>query len=141
MKIVINTVHGGFGLSHEGIMRYLELAGKQVWVSDDPAWVWSKRYSLVPPEERMEEKNSEKFYEMTMEERKVYNAEYSKQNFSYYDIERTDPFLVQVVEELGDAANGDHAYLKVVDIPDDVEWQLEEYDGEEWVAEKHRTWC
>ena len=27
-----------------------------------------------------------------------------------------------------------------VSIPDDVEWQIEEYDGMEWVAEAHRTW-
>jgi hypothetical protein len=45
-----------------------------------------------------------------------------------------------VVLELGEAANGRCAELKVVEIPDDVEWQIEEYDGLEWVAEKHRTW-
>jgi hypothetical protein len=28
----------------------------------------------------------------------------------------------------------------VIEIPDDVEWEVEEYDGLEWVAEKHRTW-
>ena len=140
MKIVINENHGGFGLSHEGILRYLELLGKPVWVDDDPAWIWSKRYSLVPPEERMEEKNFEKFHEMTPEEKIAYNEAFGKQNFSYYDIARNDPALVQVVEEMGDKANGDHATLKVVEIPDDVEWQIDEYDGSEWVAEKHRTW-
>jgi hypothetical protein len=36
--------------------------------------------------------------------------------------------------------NGDFAELKVVEIPDDVQWQIEEYDGKEWIAEKHRTW-
>jgi hypothetical protein len=28
----------------------------------------------------------------------------------------------------------------VVTIPDDVAWTIEEYDGNEWVAEVHRTW-
>ena len=55
-------------------------------------------------------------------------------------IYRDDPELVQVVEELGDEANGIHAKLAVVEIPDGVEWQIEEYDGMEWIAEKHRTW-
>ena len=81
MKIVINENHGGFGLSHEGILRYLELLGKQVWVDDDPAWIWSKRYSLVPPEERMEEKNFEKFHEMTPEEKNAYNEALKIFNF------------------------------------------------------------
>ena len=56
------------------------------------------------------------------------------------DIERNNPILVEIVEQLGEAANGDFAELKVVEIPDDVQWQVEEYDGNEWVAEKHRTW-
>lgn len=56
------------------------------------------------------------------------------------DIPRDSELLVQVVEELGDEANGKFASLKVVTIPDDVEWEIHEYDGREWVAEKHRTW-
>lgn len=55
-------------------------------------------------------------------------------------IERDDPILVKVVEEMGDAASGGPAKLKVVEIPNSVEWQIEEYDGQEHVAEVHRTW-
>jgi hypothetical protein len=61
-------------------------------------------------------------------------------NFYDRDIPRDDAVLIQVVEELGDAANGFAADLKIVDIPDDVDWYIEEYDGNEWVAERHRTW-
>lgn len=53
---------------------------------------------------------------------------------------RSDSNLVQVVEELGSAANGNYAKLKIVEIPNDVEFSIEDYDGMEWVAEKHRTW-
>lgn len=63
-----------------------------------------------------------------------------REDWSYYDIERNDQYLVRVVEELGDIANGRFSELKIVEIPDDVEWQIDEYDGLEWVAEKHRTW-
>lgn len=56
------------------------------------------------------------------------------------DIVRNDSILIQVVEELGDLANNKYCELKIVEIPDDVEWQIEEYDGREWIAEKHRTW-
>jgi hypothetical protein len=55
-------------------------------------------------------------------------------------IKRDDPILVEIVEQLGEDAGGNFAELKVVDIPDDVQWQVEEYYGNEWVAEKHRTW-
>ena len=56
------------------------------------------------------------------------------------DVPRDDPYLIKVVKELGMAANGSHANLKIVEIPGDVDWQVSEYDGVEWVAEKHRTW-
>jgi hypothetical protein len=56
------------------------------------------------------------------------------------DIPRDDPYLIKIVRDLGMAANGAHANLKIVEIPPDVEWQIEEYDGNEWVAEKHRIW-
>lgn len=55
-------------------------------------------------------------------------------------IGRNNPILVEIVEELGESANTRFSELKVVEIPDDVEWEIEEYDGNEWIAEKHRTW-
>ena len=55
-------------------------------------------------------------------------------------IKRDDPILVEVVEQLGEDASDRFADLKVVKIPDDVQWTIEEYDGNEWIAEKHRTW-
>jgi hypothetical protein len=56
------------------------------------------------------------------------------------DIPRDDPYLIKIVRDLGMGANGTHANLKIVELPPDVEWEVEEYDGNEWVAEKHRTW-
>jgi hypothetical protein len=60
--------------------------------------------------------------------------------FDTYNLDRSDPDLVAAVNLLGDAAWGDFSQLKVVEIPDSVDWYIEEYDGREWVAERHRTW-
>lgn len=57
-----------------------------------------------------------------------------------YNVNRDDAALVQVVETLGEKANGRHSQLKVVEVPDDVQCTIQEYDGNEWVAEVHRTW-
>lgn len=54
-------------------------------------------------------------------------------------LERDDPRLVKVVEDLGESASVYRSF-KIVEIPEHVKWQIEEYDGAEWVAEKHRTW-
>ena len=56
------------------------------------------------------------------------------------EIKRNDPRLVAIVEELGNEANTWGSSLKIVEIPDDVDWIIEDYDGVEWVSEKHRTW-
>jgi len=56
------------------------------------------------------------------------------------DIPRDDPELVAIVEKLGEDSWGEYAELLVVEVPDDVEWYIEEYDGQEWIAERHRTW-
>jgi hypothetical protein len=59
---------------------------------------------------------------------------------SAWDIPRDDARLIATVEELGHLANGQYAELKIVEIPDDVDWQIIEDYGVEHIAEKHRTW-
>ena len=56
------------------------------------------------------------------------------------EIKRDDPLLIKCVETLGGDADGCHADLKVVEIPDDVEWEITEYDGYETIEEVHRKW-
>lgn len=58
-----------------------------------------------------------------------------------YGIDRNDPYLVRTVEELGwETASDGYAKLKVVEIPDDVDWEIENYDGMEVVKEVARKW-
>lgn len=57
-----------------------------------------------------------------------------------WDIPRDDENLIRVIEELKDASYDRFAQLKVVEIPDDVEWEIGKHDGVEWVAEQHRKW-
>ena len=60
--------------------------------------------------------------------------------FYYGGIERTDPHLLRVIEELGAKANGTRSHLEVREIPDDVQWELEKKFGVEEIHEKHRVW-
>lgn len=142
MKVVINRCFGGFGLSKEACQRYWDIKGQQVWIEDDTKFksfglftVW-----LVPPEDRLESKEGEAFYSMSMEERKAYNEKHSEQTWYYRDVDRNDPILVQLVEENSELYSGRCAELAVVEIPDGVDYEIEEYDGREHVAETHRTW-
>jgi hypothetical protein len=58
------------------------------------------------------------------------------------DVARDDPALIQAIRTVGlENAGGPFTKLKIIEIPDDVlEWDIMDYDGVEWVAERHRTW-
>jgi hypothetical protein len=113
VKIVINSDYGGFSLSDQAVLAYGRKKGLNLVKDENTNWSISI----------------------------FYKDSVAKENyFEDRDIPRNDPALIEVVEVLGEAANGFAASLKIVEIPEDVEWCVEENDGREWVAEKHRTW-
>jgi hypothetical protein len=140
MKVVINQCYGGFGLSHEAVMRYFEIKGITVYPEQGEDYWKFWTYWTVKPEDRIEVKEGEEFHKLSMEERRAYNKAHSEQTVYGREIERNDPALIQVVEELGKKSWNECAELAVVEIPDGIEWYIHEYDGMEHVAEHHRTW-
>jgi len=54
--------------------------------------------------------------------------------------DRTSPYLIEAVEKLGEKANGEYASLKVVEIPDGIDYYISDYDGMETIHEQHRSW-
>ena len=53
----------------------------------------------------------------------------------YGYMNRNDLALVNCVELLGKDASGSYAKLRIVEIPDDAtDWEVEEYDGFEWLT-------
>lgn len=138
MKIVVNKCFGGFGLSRKAIKRYFELIGKECYFYEQTKYSYrdgKEEYSITS------ENNSGSFVSCSTKYLgdkidKVPNEYY----FSHYDIERTDSNLIKVVEELGSEADGNFANLRVVEIPDDIEWEIDDYDGVETVHEVHRSW-
>ncbi len=54
-----------------------------------------------------------------------------------WDASRTDPKLIEFLETTPPEK---HGTLGICYVPDDVDWEIEEYDGREWVSEIHRCW-
>jgi len=127
-KVVYNACYGGFGLSREACERYWEIKGQSVWIEEND---WSFTIWLVSPEERL--KQPENFHSLPLEERIAFNQQYSKQTWYEFDVSRHDPILVQVVEELGDKANGSCAKLAIAEVSGP--YRIDEYDGYETVVE------
>jgi hypothetical protein len=153
-KIVINKKHGGFGLSAKAVKRLAELNGKECyffksdWQTDIytpltidecdaqkgfTSWV---AFTIPNPNEYLpkEKRDADGLYKT------IAYKELQKISLDTRPDERDDPLLVQVVEELGKEANGKFAELKVVTIPGNVEWEIDDYDGYETIEEKHRSW-
>lgn len=67
--------------------------------------------------------------------------EYLKKLGKTGEIARDDPDLIKLIEKNGIKLVGSSlSHLKIVEIPDDVEWMIEDYDGWETIHEVHRSW-
>ena len=119
-KVVINTCFGGFGLSDVAFEKLMERKGIEFEISTDNKYSSEITY----------------YYRKGM----VDNDEGYLSAYEFIR-DRSDADLIGVIEELGlEKASGKYAELKIVEVPDDVEWHIDEYDGNEHVAENHRTW-
>jgi hypothetical protein len=131
MKLVINRCFGGFGLSDLAYERLGQLGipiKKQGSQEADEEVIIDRE--LTPPGE---DASNDIYWK--------YKGPHSERYWDSFTGEsRTHPLVIQVVQELGKAANGRCADLEVVEIPDGIEYTIEDYDGNEHVAEKHRTW-
>lgn len=151
VRVVINQCFGGFGLSAQAEVAYLARKGKQAFfytedrssgdrsgqsdlVRVDAADVGRSLFSYTSTRDFGERVSSDDFWGK--------GEGNDNKDWYFYDdnLDRDDPDLVAVVEELGAAADGGYAKLAVVEVPDGVSWHIHEYDGTEHVAEDHRTW-
>ena len=136
MKVVINSCFGGFGLSNKGIKRYLELQGKECWFYKQTKY----EYNDGKDEYILSDENDDSLFVICNTK---YLGEVTNElddDFYYGDISRTDENLIKVVKELGSEANSKFSDLKIVEIPDDVEWDIDDYDGIDTIHEIHRSW-
>lgn len=150
MKIVVNKCYGGFGVSLEALTELVNrnaacvdsLTPKSYYGGDNEKYHgkkdWEKRWN-------------EDFAEFEdigggfkADKRRQYNV--YKDGLLYMikdrseNSTRTDKDLVEVVELMGSKASSSLAKLEVVEIPDGVNWEIDEYDGIETIHEVHRSW-
>jgi len=102
-KIVYNACYGGFGLSEKAVQRYSDLAGLGLTYKKHEDSPLSDWYTPDGEDWRDDE------------------------------ISRSDPFLVQVVEELGEEANDKTSRLQIEELPAGTLYRIDEYDGMESV--------
>ena len=155
MKVAINVCFGGFRLSRAAVKRMAELQGRACYFfthdlknidrylpSDEKPEgrdLFFTAFDIPNPNEVL--RNEKAWHDMSDAEKAASNKLYEQHQLPSGRFEdRADPLLIRVIEELGDLANGGCAKLKVVEIPDGIDYSIDEYDGSEHIAETHRTW-
>ena len=120
MKIIKNTCFGGFGLSDKACE----------WLIENKGW-------KVTEYEKDGNTLKDAEAELIVSTSSLGGKYWTKEN---RDELRVNKDVIECVETLGEKANGQCAKLKVVEIPDDVEWYIGDYDGIETIHEVHNKW-
>ena len=149
MEIVINDCYGGFGLSPLAIKELAKLKGKECYFFDmmidgkyKPLTLkqakkisfWVAHSVPNPQDYDLDKPDKDGLYKDAHKRAEKIDLDYG------YNIDRADKDLIKVVKTLGNKANGECAKLKIVEIPNGVNWEIDEYDGMESIHEKHRSW-
>lgn len=120
MKIAINKCFGGFTLSDKVHEKLIELGIPHY-----------KTWDEIP-------KTDEPYVVDSDNPSDTFGSYYS--NFGDDD-KRTHPILIQAIEAVGiTEASGRFGEIRIIDIPDDIQFEITDYDGIESIHELHRSW-
>jgi hypothetical protein len=130
MELVINRCYGGFGLSVEAQKMYAARKGKKLTF-----------YHLNDGYHRVTA-NAARDHDFASTRNLGAHVDAIPDECCWFPvIDRDDPDLLRVVKKLTpQKASGLCAKLAIVEIPDGTDYTIEDYDGMEHVAERHRTW-
>jgi hypothetical protein len=129
-KVVINVCFGGFGLSKEAELNLIGCPHVKLM---EPSEYYGERDGW---EKKLADDVKRGWIQLS--EGKVVLDEHRSTYES--SAPRECPRLIEVVESMGEKANGEFAKLRVVEIPSGIEYEIDEYDGNESIDEVHRTW-
>ena len=130
MKVVINRCYGGFSLSPKGERRYLELKGHKSYFYKQTKYGFSHRETEFTRIDNIDDVPGIFFF-CTTHDQGEFISDYPEDIFHCRELKRSDPILVQVVEELGKESFGVCAELKVIEIENGRWFKIDEYDGYE----------
>lgn len=134
MKVVINNCYGGFGLSDKAIRMIMKGRGLGCYRYILTKYDYKngiEEYTRLDDDEECEDRLIDYF---TEDHGKIINK-FPQGGYWYYRIqlERTDKDLIEVVEKLGSEANTSCSNLVIVEIPDDADYEISDYDGLETI--------
>lgn len=136
-KVILNKCFGGFDVSKEAYMLYAKKKGLTLYLYESEFINRKFIYKKVNDDNSI---FRHYFIKDMGDNVEISNEDYEKYCLYLKDEHREDPILIEVVEELGEKASGRFSNLKVVEIPDDLEYVIDEYDGIETLHQKVKEW-
>jgi|APHM01.1.fsa_nt_gi hypothetical protein len=125
-RVVYNSCFGGFGL-HEDAVK---------WVRDNKDRL-REQYDNTDVSELTNTTLSGEFYDDGSGPKEDWIT-----SVKPIDLSRNNELLADIVSgetEYTGTVNGQHADLRVTELPDSVDYTIDEYDGNETVKEQYRT--
>lgn len=137
MKIAINRCYGGFQLSNKAIEMLMKRKGLECY-----RYIWDYKDEKYHKLSSFETEDTYLAIDYSIADLGDCVENIPDEYYWYYrsEIERTDKDLIEVIEELGEEVNGSCGDIRIIEIPDNVDWEINDYDGIETVHEKHRSW-
>lgn len=118
MLLVISRSTGGFDLSTEGFKYLIKLG-------------WS--VGPLPEDDEDFDSINYRIFDIDGE------YDFAEPNLKAIFL-RSHPDLVKVVRDLGSVANGEGSNLHIVEVPDDIDPEIIEVNGLEWVVDRKSIW-
>jgi hypothetical protein len=128
IKIAINRGKGFLSLSEEAV-KELELLGFRISLTDKDTGNWlDKDAEIIDQINRIIQHSQCARFILN------YNLDQKKL--------RTDLRLIDVIEKLGQSAAGLYTQLKIIEIPDNIKWNIKGTwkNSSEYIQEEHRKW-
>lgn len=159
-KIVINNCFGGFSVSPEIAIELFKIENKLEKVFIYSSINEGECDSIMYDYARIDNVSFDKFGRFKNDMLMNFEVYLSSENIGTFikhnqlkntvskylltamqEIDRENIHLIDMIAKFGvDRCSGEYSNLKVVEIPSDIEYQIEDCDGNEWIAEKHRIW-
>lgn len=150
MKVVINACYGGFGVSALVIKELVMLNAdciqqttpKQYYGGDNENFKHCENWEDQWAKDFVKYSDLGDGFKANPNNYNIYKDGilYDLKDRYGDSMTRADKNLIAVIEKLGIKANNRFSNLKIVEVPEDAKWHIEEYDGYEHVSEDHQTW-
>ncbi len=136
-KVILNKCYGGFDVSKEAYQLYAKKKGLDLFCYEcdikdykNCIYKYTKENNLF----------SHYFTKDFGDNVQLSNEDYEKYSLYLDASYREDPVLIEVVEELGKKADGNFSELKIVEIPDNLDYVIDDYDGIETLHQRVEEW-